>query len=847
MFKKFLIIILCVLSTCAFCADDGFKIGISTKKPLVGEVVTLSITADSKPELTSLPKLENAEWLTGYRREYSSVLNGEAKYTKNYAFRVKAKGVVVIPELEVKFGRETRKVSSLKLYASSPGDKKVRDGEDGAVAIKDIVFGKYEILNITKEFYIGEEISLEISLFNWRRISVRLTSYPEINLSKIIFRDFSKKNPQNSRFIPKRERLVTIKDRRFNKQAFETAFRALSAGNFKTNIKMQTEINIPTEERDIFGRPNYKSSPYTVEIPFEIKIKQLPKAPEKFSFLGLVGNWDVNFSLRDKKIKVGDPITLTMTVYGLGTLETLNIPKPEIEGFRIYPPEIEKKTAYDGRERAEIKYVLIPLVKGNKELKMNVSIFSSLLKKYKTFKFSKKLKVAESENPSENINYTKVSPASRVPESEFKNKQTIPQSDILFLKTSANGNVKIPLYLNWLWAYIILAILGPLCWIISEISNWRREKLGNNKALQRRLDALKRKAKMLKAIRKSSDDDLNVVIQHEAVPFINDMLNLPPGTTTSELSGKVKNAELAECLTSVGEASYLPGASNLNKKELRNKLYKALKRLTIIGLLFMMPQMLDAAVKAEKKATASNFNEAVKAYDSGDFNAADKFFRSHIIKNAPDPSLLYNLGTCLCNKGDLAGALVCFERAHLLAPYDTAITENLNFVRRRLFMPEVNKMNGPTEMLLAACSSMRPDEWLLVALFAWTAGGIFLAFRRKLSLNKRIVFIGSCMIIFISALGISIFEKLDAYSDKKAVVTSEDAELRSLPSTTSGSKLVRLRMGTMVNIIESRFDWVRIKTDNTRGWMQKGKITRIAPGNDLPPVHVRKKITKLKK
>ncbi|MCK4981381.1 MAG: hypothetical protein KAS17_00585, partial [Victivallaceae bacterium] len=408
------------------------------------------------------------------------------------------------------------------------------------------------------------------------------------------------------------------------------------------------------------------------------------------------------------------------------------------------------------------------------------------------------------------------------------------------------------LYLNWLWAYVILGILGPLCWIVSEISHWRQEKLGNNKALQRRRNALKGKGKMLKAIKRSSDDDLNTVIQHEAVPFINDMLNLPPGTTTSELVNKVKNESLAQCLTSVGEASYLPGASNLNKKELRSKLYKALKRLTLIGLLFMMPQMLDAAEKAAKivkpaKVAPSTFNEAVAAYDSGNFASASKFFRSNISKNSPDPALLYNLGTCLCNEGDLAGALVCFERAHLLAPYDTAITENLNFVRRGLFLPEVDKIDGPTEMLIAASYSLRPDEWLLAAALAWAAAGIFLAFRHKLSLNKRIVFVGCCLIIFIAASGACIFEKLGAYSNANAVVTSSNAELRSLPSMTSGSKLVRLRMGTVVRIIESRFDWVRIKSEDTKGWIQKSKMTRVAPGNELPPGKEIKKSIVLKK
>ena len=848
MFKKFCIIIFSVLSICAFGADNDLRVGISTKRPLVGEVVELSFTAGSMPELASQPPIKNAEWLKGYSNTSTSIINGNARYTKTYAFKIKQKGTVAIPELEVEIAGKIKKVNSFKLQAVSAGDQKIDDSEEGNLKIKDILFGKVEILNLNKEFYVGEEISLEISLLNWRRFRVQLTSYPEIRLNKIVFRDYSRQNRENPRFVLKREGLVSIKDKKFIKQSFETAFRTIAPGDFDTTIRVETAINLPSENRDFFGRPTYKRTPYTVEIPLKIKVKPLPEAPAKSSFLGLVGNWDVNFSMKNKIFKVGNPLTLSMTVYGLGTLETLNVPKLEVDGFRIYPPEIEKKTAYDGRERAEIKYVLIPLSKGDKEIKMNVSIFSSLLNKYKTFSFSKKMKVEKSDNPAENINYTQKDPASAIPESKYKNKQTIPRSDILFLKTAPYGNVRTPLYLNWLLAYIILGVLGPLLWLISEINHWRQEKLGSNKALQRRRDALKRKAKMLKAIKKSSDDDLNTVIQHEAVPFINDMLDLPPGTTTSELSTKVKDDSLAKCLSSVGESSYLPGASNLNKKELREKLYKALKRLTLIGLLFFIPQMLNAAEKLEKiKKAPATFNDAVAAYDSGDFSTASNFFRSRIEKNAPDPALLYNLGTCLCNEGDLAGALVCFERAHLLAPYDTAITENLNSVRRRLFLPQINKVDTPTKMLVVGCHSLRPDEWLLIAAIAWAAAGIFLAFRRKLSLNKCIVFVGTCLIIFLIAVGACIFEKFEAYSNNNAVVTSPDAELRSLPSLSSGSKLVRLRMGTMVRVIESRFDWVRIKLDDTKGWMQKNQITRIAPGNDLPPARETKNTIRIKK
>lgn len=859
MFTRICAIILCSMSLCVFGEEMDLRIGISTRRPLVGEVVTLSITAGQSPKLTTLPEMKNATWLPNYSSTSMSSVNGEARYTRNYAFRVDGKGTITIPELEVEAGGKTQKINAFKIEAVSAGEQRVEDAEGGDVAIKDIIFGKVEILNSNHdEFYVGEEISLEISLFHWQQVNVRPVEYPVIRLDKIIFRDYSQQNQQNPRFVIKRESLVTLKGRKFIKQPFETAFRPIAPGDFETDIRIPTEMGMPTEDRDFFGRPTFKTVPYTVEIPFKIKVKALPPAPENCNFLGLVGNWDVNFSLKDKKIKVGEPLTLTMTVYGLGTFETLNVPSLEIEGFRVYPPEIDKKTAYDGRERAEIKYVIIPLQPGEKELKMKVAVFSSLLKKYRTFDFSKTLNVAKSDTPGENISYPTSSPPS-VPAPEFKTKQEVPRLNILFLKTGPAGEVSVPLYLNWLWAYVVFGILGPLCWLSSEMSYRRQQKLGNDKALRRRRTALKRRGKVLKAIRKSSDDDLNTVIQHEAVPFINDMLNLPPGTTTSELVRRVRNDELAQCLTSVGEASYLPGAANLDKLELRSKLCKALKHLAVVFAVLMLPLALGAADNPEKiiektvetvkpeKTAPKTFAEAVAAYDSGDFAPAAGFFRAGISKDSPDPALLYNLGTCLCSEGDFAGALVCFERAHLLAPYDTAITENLNFVRRRLFLPEIDKIESPTDMLIAASYGLRPDEWLLAAAFAWTLAGVFLAFRRRLSMNKRIIFVGCCLIIFTAALSACIYEQLGAYSDANAVVTSPDAELRSLPSASSGNRLVRLRLGTVVRIIESRFDWLRIKSESATGWMHKSGITRIAPGNELPPAKETGKSIVLKK
>ncbi|MCP3967800.1 MAG: tetratricopeptide repeat protein [Lentisphaerae bacterium] len=835
------------------------SISVSPEKPMVGETVSLNISAKSRsfPSLLKKPSVPGLRWLSGSGKS-SSIINGAATSETTYYFMPERKGTIKIPQLSVLVGTKVHKTKPIFIRAASGGEREINDASSNQKSpLKDLVFIKMQLLTEGKTFFVGEEIPVEIKLYYLAGLNVGLRSWPIFNLDKIIFRDYGKLNQENSRFAPPTKDLISIKGRRFIVIRFKTAFRPIATGKLDPSVNIPVEVRIPQRRNynrapsllddDFmkgFGR-NYRTVPFEAKgkLP-ELTVVPLPPAPQGTKYLGLVGNWDIDIDLQEDKFKVGEPFTLSMKIKGIGTLDTLAAPNLTFPGTRVYPAEIDKASlSATGNQQAEVKYVMIPTRGGKTDISLNVCVFSAPLDKYVTFNFAKKIDVAKSDNPADNASTAKIvdqqlnaDEAVQQPEKVEKPRH---KSNILYLKKSLSGAVKVPLYKNYLIWYILLGLLGPLVWALSEVICSRRQRLGSDEGLRRKKSALARKSKLLKTVRKAEPDELDTIIQGQVVAYINDMMNLPPGTSASELADKVTNKELAEALKASGEASFMPGSTAMDKKELKAKMIKCIKTLGIFLLMFLTVPALQAAEKtvnkqAEKKLPAT-LDEAAEVYYNGDFSAAAKFFRSRIDSTKPDPALLYNLGNCLSQEGDDAGALVCFERARLLNPDDDAIIDKLNYVRRKFYQPLADTARNPQELVISTRNSLRPDQWFLIAMFAWAGAGIVLAFRRKLTANKMVILLGLCGIVFTACISALITEQLGPYSESNAVITSSNAELYSLPSKSSGRQLAHLRPGSKVNIVEERFDWLRIISNGSDGWILKDNLTRIAPGNPLPP------------
>ncbi len=76
-----------------------------------------------------------------------------------------------------------------------------------------------------------------------------------------------------------------------------------------------------------------------------ISINQLPTNNKPENFTGAIGDFKLNSSISNNEIEVGDPITLTMDIYGKGNFQRINIPKSDGigEDWKLYPESFNFK------------------------------------------------------------------------------------------------------------------------------------------------------------------------------------------------------------------------------------------------------------------------------------------------------------------------------------------------------------------------------------------------------------------------------------------------------------------------------------------------------------------------
>ena len=845
--KKLIYLLMICLAVCNLHGAEVKAIAVPNSI-IVGDEGKLAIISNSSdfPQLVSMPDVENIEWIRGATSQEQRNVNGVVESRTIYLFRALKEGTVEIQPLkvlvdgqEITANRVTVKVISV---TNQSGLK-----QGGGV---NEITGKGIILAEGHEFYIGEEIPLELKVcvaesagaqFRW--------DWPNFNTDKVIFRDYSSVNKANSRFEPPTEERDSANGQRSHIIKFRTSFRAIATGFINLSASQRWEIAIPNRRNDdednlfsIMRGTSYRRVLRTIDFIFpELKIKELPPVPDGVESLGLIGNWLVNYSISTKELKSGEPFTFKIEISGVGSLENLQAPKLNIPGFRIYPPEINKSSAADSlRQNAEIRYVMIPLKPGQTEIELKTAVFSTAHGEYKTSNYEQKFNVVQSENHSFTAPPVVVNSAPSMKsseESEVRETKPLAKSGILYMKKSESGGVDIPLYLNYLWAYILLLLAGPLIWICSEWRYASRMKLENDPMLRRRRAAQADRSRVLRELKKSVPDNIDEVINNEVVPFLNDMLALPPGTTATELAQKVNDKEIAECLNSSGAASYMPGASNMDRNQLKKRIYKAVKAFVAIMLLALLP--LDAAAATKKvtgkpEAPVLTANDALTAYDSGEFARAANYYRSKIVREKPDPALLFNLGNCYCQLQDYPAALVCYERARLLAPNDSDIGENLNYVRRKLFQPQVGEIKDPAGLIKVMRDNLRPDQWLLIAAIAWAVAGGVLAWRRSLSFNKLVILLGIAGLAALLAIAAAVTQDCGDYNPDVAVIMNDNVKMFSLPSESSGHVELKLQSGSKVKVIESRQEWSRIRYGDAEGWINASQMLRIAPGNRLP-------------
>ena len=149
------------------------------------------------------------------------------------------------------------------------------------------------------------------------------------------------------------------------------------------SVRSRTSLFGFTIDDDFFSNRSGYSS-YPVELASKalpVTILPFPSTGRPADFKGAVGDFQMDARIVPADVKVGDPITLTMTISGKGNMDTVTAPQvASDERFKTYEPQVTKK---DGKKIYE--QILIPRTEEIKDVPaVTFSFFDSKTESYQT-------------------------------------------------------------------------------------------------------------------------------------------------------------------------------------------------------------------------------------------------------------------------------------------------------------------------------------------------------------------------------------------------------------------------------------------------------------------------------
>lgn len=811
---------------------EKFHVDIVFRPAVVtaGEPVEIILISNKRGNLSfELPEIKGGVWLKNYvsSSTQTSIVNGVVTTSVRRTIPVMTEqpGVLTIPSFTVKCGKETAETRELVIKVVSDSDKASVSG-GGSLPPPT---GEITVPLKGRTFYVGEEIPLSLTLYLPAGLEVRELSYPQLSgLDNAVLTDFSKVNPRNRFFAPPAERRRVIGNQEYTEILFQTAFRALKAGDFtpgavaSVGIVHRSQSRTPRGMFDddffdgFFSNAGARVIPRQVRFKFNgngIAVQPLPPMlPGKSHFLNLVGNWNISVKLGSTTAKVGEPVELTVVLTGEGSGETLTAPALQIPGFRIYPPEVKKYA-----DRIEIKYALIPLEVGERKFAPSFAVFDPVSQKYVVSGPELTLPVsAGNALPAAVVSSSvKESSTKKVPVEPEKETPKVKRNELFYQKSNPGKSVQLPLMRNQMTGICVVLIAGAAACAVLQLRNIRREKELTDESFRLKRQ-LHHQLKDVLAELKMRDYSENAV-RETAVPFLAQSLGLAPGTTPEELAEKVADPELAAWLKALNSSGFMPGSSSADSRpdsaRIRS-LIKALKKYAV--LLFTV-------------GAVSLFGGFNTAFDKGDLPAAQKEYEKFVTSDSWSANALYNLGAVYYMENDLPRARLYFMRALLIAPWDSEILENLNLINRKLMQKELGSTSSPGELLLWCRNRLRPDQYFFLTACA-AAVLLVSAGMWKRSVSSIWYWISGIALaaaLLFAVSGITLSK--DLYDPACAVVVAKEIKLRNLP-VLSGKVEVTLPGGGSAEIVESRDGWSRIKINGQDGWVESKSIESVFPG-----------------
>lgn len=225
--------------------------------------------------------------------------------------------------------------------------------------------------------------------------------------------------------------------------------------------------------------------------------------------------------------------------------------------------------------------------------------------------------------------------------------------------------------------------------------------------------------------------------------------------------------------------------------------------------------------------------EANQYYMNLEYQEAAKLYQDVVDEGYASSGLYYNLGNAYYKLNQLARAILYYEKARELAPFDEDIRNNLQMANALI----LDKVEVIPEFFLKRwwrvfTGLMPPGAWAGISLLLVISGFffvfMFITASSKKRFRKQYLAIGTLLFLF-AAFGYfsGISRKRSITANRYAIIMNPSVTIKSSPDELGTSVFV-LHEGTKVEILERLDAWTEIKIANgSEGWVVQSAIMEI--------------------
>jgi len=251
---------------------------------------------------------------------------------------------------------------------------------------------------------------------------------------------------------------------------------------------------------------------------------------------------------------------------------------------------------------------------------------------------------------------------------------------------------------------------------------------------------------------------------------------------------------------------------------------------TALALLLLIGLPFAAQAQETLSYPDSLWKAGVEAYSAGNYTQALQDWEDVRATGLMSKELYYNLGNAYFKTGEIAPAILWYERALRLDPSDADVRYNLEFARAQT----QDKIDEVPEIFFeqwghAMCYLLPSNTWAALGLvfFGLTVLLVLLFLLGRTSTQRRVGFFAAIVTLLLSGLGwdFAQWQRTEAQRQDMAIVMRPVSSVKSSPSAEGAKDLFILHEGTRVKILDNVSGFSNIElADGRQGWIPSGEI-----------------------